>query len=177
MKFAKDILVLDFETTHYHPNLAEPIQLAAVLLDKETLKEKDSFSSFIASDLKNADTESMEISGVTPEKFTGAPSPAEVAKMFAEKFGFNVFLASWVGNLDRIMLRKIMEAANIDITQYDHHYLDLWPLAYVHLIKQGYSGGIRSEEMFKAFGLPARETHEALDDCRKEAEVLRKVIF
>ena len=46
MKFPKDILIIDFE------GLKEPVQVGAILLDKDTLEERDSYSSYIFTDLK-----------------------------------------------------------------------------------------------------------------------------
>ena len=97
----------------------------------------------------------------------------EVGKMFFEQFGTNIILSSWVASGDRIMFRHIIEAAGIDPTCYDYHMLDLWPPAYMYLLKRGYEGSPRSEAMFTAFGLPARGNHDALDDCRYAATVLR----
>jgi hypothetical protein len=62
-----------------------------------------------------------------------------------------------------------------DFKKYDFHILDIWPIAYVHLLKNGYTGGTGSEEMFQAFGATARGLHDALEDCRIAAEVLRKI--
>ncbi|MCH7883323.1 3'-5' exonuclease [Patescibacteria group bacterium] len=173
MKFIKDILLIDFETTGPDPYLVEPTQIGAVLLDKESLLEKNNFSSYIWADLGG---KTMPVSGITQEMLEGAPSPAEAGRMFFEKFGADVILSSWVEHLDRIMLKKIIDAAGLDYTKYDYHFLDIWPVAYIYLLKQGYTGSLRSEEMFKAFGAKPRELHDALEDCRIAADVLRKIV-
>ncbi len=175
--FPKDILIIDFEASAVDLSVSEPIQIGAILLDKNTLAEKDSFTSFIHSELKNADPESLAVSGVKPEDLVNAPTQAEVGKLFYEKFGTAVFLASWIEHFDRRMLYKILAAANLNYRDYDYHFLDIWPAAYVHLLKQGYTGGVHSEEMFQALGLPKRGTHDALEDCRHAAEALRKIMM
>ncbi len=176
MKLHKDILVIDFETTDITLDNAEPIQLGAILLDKETLEEKDAFNSYIAADLSKASPEAMRINGITAEQLTDAPTQEEVAQKFVDQFGFEPMLASWVNFLDRRMLEKLLATINLPINSYDYHYLDIWPVAYVHLMKSGYSGPIKSESMFEAFNLEKRGSHDALEDCRKAAEVLRKLL-
>ncbi|MBX4205449.1 MAG: 3'-5' exonuclease [Candidatus Doudnabacteria bacterium] len=177
MNFIKDILLIDFETTDIDPEKAQPLQLAGVLLDKTSLQEKDSFSSFIKQDLKGANPIALKVNGITEEVLRSAPTQNEVIDSFIKKFGKDVLLASWVQYLDRAMLYKMIKTANIDVTSYDYyHYLDLWPVGYIYLIKQGYTGGIRSEEMFEALGMPARGTHDALNDCRITADILRKIV-
>lgn len=165
MKFPKDILVIDFE------GFRAPKQIGAVLLDKDTLEEKESFVSYIhAQVLGNKSTKS----GITQEMLDDAPTQAEVAKLFHEKFGTDVLLASFVADLDVNHFQTILKAAGIEFSAYDYHVLDIWPIAYTHLLKQGYTGSPHSEDIFQAFGLPARGLHNALEDCRYAAEVLRK---
>lgn len=168
MKFAKDILIIDFE------GLVEPVQIGAILLDKETLLEKDSFKSYISADLKG---EVKAVSGISQETLEGAPTQTEVGKMVFKKFGTDVFIGSWVADADMTNFKKIISAAGIDIKMYDYHILDIWPAAYIYLLKNGYSGGIRSEEIFQTFGATPRGLHDALEDCRIAADVLRKLVL
>lgn len=167
MKCPKDILIIDFE------GLDEPVQIGAVLLDKETLEEKDNFSNYIWTDLKG---EVKVASGISQETLKGAPSQAETGKMVFEKFGTQIMIGSWVANSDMKNFEKIITAAGLDIKQYDYHVLDIWPVAYIHLLKQGYEGSIRSEEIFQQFGAQPRRLHNALEDCRITADVLRKIV-
>jgi DNA polymerase III epsilon subunit-like protein len=175
MKFHRDILIIDFE------GRKKPVQIGAVLLDKETLEEKDSFLSYIYADLEGFVSQK---SGITQEMINDAPTQAEVGKMIYERFGTDVFLGSFVQNLDTSHFAKIMSAAGIDFIEsqndfkkYNYHILDIWPVAYIHLLKQGYKGGTRSEEIFQALGAKPRGLHNALEDCRIAADVLRKVVL
>jgi len=175
MPFHKDILLIDFETTGDDPANSEPIEIGAVLLDRATLAEKDYFDSLIFSDLKNVMPEAVKLWQLDVGKIKTAPKLAEVGKQFMAKFGFEVLVSSWVQRLDRSMLNKMVAAAGENPEKYDYHVLDLWPLAYAYLVKRGYAGSIRSDEMFAQFGVPQRGKHEALQDCRIEAEILRKI--
>ncbi len=168
MKFPKDILIIDFE------GYTDPVQMGAVLLDKETLTEKDNFLSYIYTDLGNT---TIKRSGITQEMLVGAPTQAEVGRLVYERFGTDVFVASWADTLDINHFQKIIFQVGLGWKEYDYHVLDIWPAAYIYLLKQGYTGGTGSEEMFQAFGLPPRGLHTALEDCRMAAEVLQKIVL
>lgn len=175
MGFSKDILLIDFETTGLSLDDALPIQLGAVLLDKNSLDEKDSFLSFINQDVSGMSEESSKIHGITQKDLNKAPSQQEVITDFLAKFGTEVYLASWNEMLDHMMLVKMLKSIGKDIYEHDYHYIDIWSVAYMHLVKHGRGDIVRSEPTFQHFGLPARKVHDALEDCRHTAEVLRKV--
>jgi len=177
MKFKKDILMLDYETTDGRPWLAKPIQLAAVLLDKETLQEKKEFSSYIKQDMSDANPRSSQVHGITPEMLESAPSQDEVMQKFLDTFGTDLFISCWTTLLDARMLENMMTSIGHDMMEYDYHILDLWPVIYIHFVRQGKGNVYRSEETFQEFGLPKRGSHDALEDCRHTAEVLRKIVF
>lgn len=173
--FAKDILLLDFESTGLDPVEHDPTQLGAILLDKNSLKEKKHFLSYIAADLSKASPEALAVSGITTEKLKDAPSSGEVIKNFLDEFGTDVFLASWNSILDRGLLDKMLRAIGQDTFIYDYHYLDVWPICYMHLARSGQGDKLRGDDTFAALGLPPRNTHDALEDCRYAAEALRAI--
>lgn len=170
MKFHKDILIIDFE------GIKHPVQIGAVLLDKETLEEKDSFNSYIYADL---DGYVSPKSGITQEMINDAPQPVEVGKMLREKFGTDLFISSFVQNLDINHFKMVMSIEGNDFRDsgYDFHILDIWPIAYLNALKNDYTGGTGSEELFQYYGAKPRGLHNALEDCRITADVLRKVCF
>jgi len=167
MNFPKDILLIDFEGLH------APKQVGAILLDKNTLEEKESFVSYIYADMEGRPSFK---SGITQEMLNDAPKSGEVGKRIVEKFGTDVILASFVAELDVRHLRLIMQVADIK-EGYDYHVLDIWPIAYTHLLKMGYKGQMNSEDIFQALGMKPRGLHDALEDCRIAAEVLRKCLM
>lgn len=175
MSFSKDILVIDFETTGLDLDNALPIQIGAILLDKETLEEKDSFLSYIHQDVSDMSEESAKIHGITSETLKGAPIEGNVIVNFLDKFGNEVYLASWNEMLDHTMLARMLKSIGKDIYEHDYHYLDIWSIAYMHLAQAGRGDIVRSEATFEYFGLPQRHAHDALEDCRHAAEVLRRV--
>jgi len=173
--FSKDILLIDFETTGLDLKKSLPIQLGAVLLDKQTLAEKDYFLSFIKQDLSDMPEESAKVHGITEEHLKDAPLPNEVIASFLDQFGVEVYLASWNEMLDHTMLSKMLDGVGKDIYIHDYHFFDVWSLAYMHMVRLDRGDIVRSEQTFQYFGLPSRSAHNALEDCRHTAEVLRKV--
>lgn len=174
--FPKDILIIDFESSLGDSENTEPVQFGAILLDKATLKEKKNFVSFIKADLSNVSPERIIEKGYDPKKIINAPTSAKVAKKFTKQFGKDYFISSWAAGLDMILFRKLMSSAKINFSEFDYHVYDLWPIAFTDLLEKGYKGSWRSEAMFKEFGLPSRNIHDALEDCRHAAQVLRKII-
>jgi len=168
MKFLKDLLIIDFE------GFLGPKQVGLVLLDKETLDEKDVFSSYIYFDMQGVP--SMK-SGITQEMLDNAPSRGDVGKMIHSRFGSDVFLGAFVGGIDFHHFDTLISEAGLDTKMYDYHHLDIWPIAYVHLLKQGYSGKINSDQIFAEFGIPQRGHHDALEDARIAADILRKIVL
>ncbi|MDP2656501.1 MAG: 3'-5' exonuclease [bacterium] len=175
MKFLRDILVIDIEATDADTHTADPIQLGAILLDKETLEEKGVFVSYITTP-KASSEEAYQIHHISADDLKGAPSQSEVAETLIKRFSTDVILSSWVQSLDNAMLTKMFKTSGYEKLPYDHHYLDLWPIAYAHLVKQGYEGSMGSTSMFDAFDLSPREKHDALDDCRRAAEILKIIM-
>ena len=152
----------------------EPTQIGAVLLDKETLEEKASYSSYIWTDLHG---QTSMVSGISQATLEGAPSQAEVGRAVFEKFGGKVLLSAWVATFDSKHFEKLTRAAGLDAKSYDYHWLDVWPLAYTELLKRGYNGSMKSEDIFREFGAAPRDLHDALEDCRIQAEVLRRLVL
>ena len=175
--FPKDIVVIDFETSHGVDSLkTQPVQFAAIRLDRVTLEEKASFTSFIRADMSDAPPEFILKKGYDLDKIAESPTAAETMNKFVSEFGKDYFLSAWVVGGDRELFRGMARAAGMDVYDFDFHYYDIWPLAYTYLLERGYKGSTGSEEMFREFGLPPRGFHDALEDCRMAAEVLRKIV-
>lgn len=182
--FSKDILLIDFESTGFTRDAdtndvidpGDPTQLGAVLLDKQSLQEKSHFLSDIKADPARLDPWVLEHTDITVERVRSAPDAKEVARKFVDTFGEDVYLASWNVSFDRAWLDAFLRSIRRRDTMYDYHHIDIWTLAYTYLCEQGHPKIIRSEETFRAFGQDAREAHNALDDCRRTADVLRAII-
>lgn len=186
MNFKRDILLIDTEFSGFDLEKNELLQIAAVLLDKKTLKEKKHFNSYIRANKalwKYRNLESMAVNGITSEQLKNAPALKEVIKKFDRTFGHNVIQAFYVGYNDKRFLLDAYRKSKVKY-QFDYHYFELWGLFYPYLAKKNQ---LNSKKDFAGFGLEylikkfkikvdKNTLHDALVDCRVEAEVLRKVI-
>lgn len=183
--FAKDIAVIDFESTGFVKNVhgdtvdpGEPTQIGGVLLDATTLEEKSHYLSDVKADPKRLDPWVLEHTDITAERVVAAPQRSVVAKQFIDAFPpDSVFLATWNVAYDRHWLNTLMQSIEHTESFYDYHHLDVWTLAYTYLASHGHTNTIRSEETFQLFGQSTRGAHNALDDCRRTADVLRAIVF
>ena len=182
--FKKDILLIDTEFSGFNIEKHELLQLAGVLLDRKTLKEKKVFSSFMRpTRWQHRDPECMAVNKISHAMVKDAPSLKQVINLFNKTFGHDVILAAYVGYNDK---RFLLDAYRKTKTkwQFDYHYFDLWGLFYGFLAKKNL---LKSKKDFAGFGLEyliqrlkiktnKSQLHDALVDCRVEAEVLRKVL-
>jgi DNA polymerase III epsilon subunit-like protein len=185
MDFKKDILLIDTEFSGFDLNKHELLQLAGVLLDHKTLKEKKHFNSYIRPTpgrWKNRQADAMAVNKITLGQLKGAPSLKQVISEFDKTFGHNVMLAVYVGYSDKKFLLESYRRAGVK-WQFDYHYFDVWALFYSYLATKN---KLKSVKDFAGFGMeyllkdfnmaiPA-SLHDALTDCRTEAEVLRKIV-
>lgn len=183
MNFKHDLLLIDIEATGLDVNKNEIIQLAGVLLDKKTLKEKEAFSSFVKpSKWKTRDPESMAVNKISYSQVANAPSMKAVLQKFNKVFGKDVVLSYYSGVMDIVFMQEAYKRARMK-WPFDYHYFNIWGLFYAYLAK---NNGLVAGKYFTGFGLKtllkrfkikqSENLHDALVDCRAEAEVLRKVV-
>ncbi len=182
--FNKDILIYDIEATGIDVTQHEIIQLAAILLDKKTLKEKASFSSYIKpKNWDNRDPESIDINKITWEKLKKAPSLKTVLNNFCKQFKpTEVIPTTYGGNLDIIFFPAAFRSCKIKYP-FDYHTLNFWALCYIFMAT---NKQLKNQDRFAGFTLEElagylkiktpSNLHDALTDCRYEAEVFRKLI-
>lgn len=181
--FNKDLLLLDLEMTGTDVSKHEIIQIAAILLDKKTLKEKASFSSYVKPRRwKNRDPEAMAICKISWDEVKGAPNMKTVLSEFVEVFGKQVIPTNYGGNMDFTFLPAAFKQSKLAYP-YEYHTLNIWPLCYLYMAKRKKLTnrkrfvGFTLEEVARDLkvGIP-KNRHDAMADCRLEADVLRKLI-
>lgn len=178
--FPKDILIIDFEVSGFDLDNDEPIQVGLLLLDKDTLREKKSFISWIKPKKPiTPDSPGVKWAKIPQkhiEEIDSAPSLKEVSQDIVNNFLPDTYiLCAWNATFDFIFWRKLLKESNRDINA--AQILDLWTLATINLMHDDhYHGKYASEDVFQYFGAKARDTHDALGDCRIEAMVLRKLL-
>ncbi len=184
MDFKKDLLLIDLETTGLDASKHEIIQIAALLLDKKTLKEKGVFSSYIRpSRWKNRDLESMKVNGIKWDQVKDAQGLQKVLYQFDELFHpKSVILSYYGGPVDMDFLRIAYKKVKMD-WNFDYHYFNLWCVFYAYLASKNLLknkkkfAGFEMEDLMKKFIIKSQNRHDALEDCRIEAEILRKLLI
>lgn len=184
MNFKKDLLLIDIEASGLDPKRHEILQLAGILLDKRTLKEKQSFVSYIKPrHWQRSDPQSLKVNRITYDLVRNAPLLPAVLKKFNRTFGKQVILTYYVGIMDIAFLNAAYERARIKFP-FDYHTFNIWGLFYSFLALKN---KLNSKKEYAGFGLEdclrmfkidvPPNLHDALVDCRAEAEVLRKVLL
>lgn len=181
--FNHDILLIDLEFTGLDPIKHDIVQIAAVLLDKKTLKEKKSFVSFIKpAKWSNWDPESMAIHGIDIKELKKAPSLGSAFKKFHGAFPGKALLANYGGIIDIEFMKSAYKRIKKPLP-YDYHYFNIWCLFYPYMAVKGKLNnpfrftGFRLEDVMKHFKINIpKDRHDALVDCRAEAEAFRRVI-
>lgn len=181
--FKKDLLLIDLEATGLDAARHEIIQIAAILLDKKTLKEKEVFSSYVKpSKWAGRDLESMKVNGIALAQLKGAPDLKKVLGSFNKLFNPKTVILSYYGGLlDMDFLRAAYKKIGL-MWEFDYHYLNLWGVFYSFLAAKNRLNnkkkfaGFSLEDLMKRFKIKSKSRHDALEDCRIEAEVLRRVV-
>lgn len=184
MDFKKDLLLIDLETTGLDADRHEIIQLAALLLDKKTLKEKKVFNSFVRpSKWKTRDRESMKINQISWVQVKNAPTLKSIILQFNRRFNpKKVVLTYYTGILDIVFLQEAYRKVGKKFP-FDYHYFNIWAVFYTYLAHQNRLknrrefSGFCLEDLTERFRTKIQGIrHDALYDCRIEAETLRKII-
>lgn len=181
--FTRDILVFDLETTGMDYVKHEIIQIAALLLDKNSLEEKQYFESYIKPErIESADPEALTVHGIEYQSLQDKPSFAEVALKLEENFHpDSVILSAYNTPFDVPFLRLAYSKTGRAMP-YDLHSLDIWGLAYKYWSSGGFpvnpkkKVGFGLSDMAKVLGIEAGGFHNASTDVKVSAEVLRRLL-
>ena len=95
MKFIKDLLFFEINTTGQEPDKDNTIQLSAILLDKDNLLEKNNFSTYIRiSYLDSVINEHAKLLHIGYDDLKKSPKIYDAIKAFHKKFGTDSLLAT-----------------------------------------------------------------------------------
>lgn len=175
MKFIKDILLFQIETTG--PNIERDaiIQLSAVLLDKDNLLEKNFFNSYVkVSFLENTIAQHATLLQIPYDSLKRSPKLSEVIREFSKKFGSEPLLATHTVN--NVQFLKHAFKKTLIPFEYHSHVLDLWSLGYVYTLHYGLKKMPTMETLFTHFNLKLKNPRNALEKARLSAEVFRKIV-
>src|SRR5438128_1048267 len=125
MKFARDILLIDMETTGINPEKDFALQLSAVLLDKDNLLEKKSFNSYIKHSFSQSTNDRIvQTLGIQKENWMKSPNLKEVMQKFNVTFPYNVTIATH--NITNVQFFQEAHRRCGMTYEYDYHIIELW---------------------------------------------------
>ncbi|MBL8031353.1 MAG: hypothetical protein JNK33_03455 [Candidatus Doudnabacteria bacterium] len=174
MKFVKDILFFDLETTSQDVERDVVLQVGAVLLDRDNLLEKGFFNAYIRNSLLEGTLkEHAKLLGVHVEELKQAPKPLEVAKGFAGQFGADVTLAVQTP-LRLFQLRQLFKKQAVYFP-YDLSAIDQWTLQYIYAARMGLKKIPSLHTLGEQFNLHIQHPHDAYERAKLEAGIFRKI--
>lgn len=174
MKFIKDILFFDLETTSQDVERDVVLQVGAVLLDKDNLLEKSLFNVYIRNSLLEGTLkEHAKLLGVDVEELKQAPKPVEVAKSFVSQFGVDVTLAVQTP-LRLLQLRQLFKKQVVHFP-YDLTAIDQWTLQYIYAARMGLKKIPSLHTLGEHFHLSIEHPHDAYERVKLEVGIFRKL--
>ena len=175
MKFIKDLLFFEINTTGADVDKDNIIQIAAVLVDKDNLLERANYNTFIrVSYLDSMINEHAKLLGSDYETVRKSPKVYEAIKQFREKFGNDLLLAAHtLGNL--LFLKNAFRKAAVKF-DYDPHVVELWTLGYIYTLNYGMKKMPTFNTFLDHFRLKIHNPLDALERARLEAEIFRRII-
>jgi len=186
--YRTDLLLVDVETTGTDPFAGhEPISIGAIRLDGSTLREKGAFESLIRPENPQAaDPIAMSIHGLPMEKLLTAPSGPEVlgtmerallTKNERETSGrVPVRFVAHNPSFDHMMIKLLLHRAGQRLDRYGYQATDTFTLADFAINTLGLpvaGDKLTLDVLAKHFGLSRQDKHDALEDVRITADVLR----
>lgn len=175
MKLIKDLLVVHVETTGPDPERDHIIQLAAVLLDKDSLLEKNYFNNYVKVSFLDGTLEkhSQQL-GISFDELRKSPKLTEVIRKLVSTFNYEPLLA---GNsvTTYLFLRQAFKKTMTPF-RYDPHLLDAWSLGYIYALHIGIKKIPTINTLAAHFNLPNPSAAQGLEKARLTAQVLRKII-
>lgn len=175
MKLIKDLLVLHLETTGTDPDRDHVIQLSAVLLDKDSLLEKNFFNSYVkVSFLDGTLQKHSQQLGISFEQLRKSPKITEVIKTFVNDFGYEPLLAT--NSVQSYLFLRAAFKKTLLPFKYDRHLVDIWSLGYIYALHIGIKKMPTLTTLADHFNIKISLSADGLEKARTTAAVLKKII-
>lgn len=175
MKFIKDLLFFELTTTGIDPDKDNIIQLAAILLDKDNLLEKNFYDSFVrVSYLDSIINEHTKLLHTDYETLRKSPKIYDAIKKFHRHFGTDLLLGTQ--NFRNLWFLKNGFKKAVVPFDYDHHIIQLWTLGYIYTLNYGLKKMPSFHTFVDYFHLKQKRPFDALEKVRLEADIFRKII-
>lgn len=174
MKFLRDLLFVNVQTTGPDPERDYIIQLTGLVLNKENLLEKARYSSLVrVSLLDSVIGKHAQLLEVDVKTLRQSPKPLEVLREFYQ-LGTDVFLATHTPE-SILFLRALFKKQQLTYP-YPVHVVDCWTLSYVYCLSLGLKKVPTTHTMLEYFNIRPQGTVSPLERIRLEAEIFKRVV-
>jgi len=174
-----NICFIDFETTGINVFHDKPIQLGAILVDKN-LKIIKKFSSDIRIPNNFKISESAKkIHGKTNKDLENAPSTKDLLSNFFSTIGTNYRFAGWNINFDVAFMRKLCNDNNFmeEYNLINHRHIDVQSIAFYLKNKNLINQDLNSlSDYANLLDIKRNNNHYALEDANICLEVYKYII-
>lgn len=175
MKLIKDLLIIHLETTGNDPDRDHIIQLSAVLLDKDSLLEKNFFNSYVkVSFLDGTLQKHSEQLGIQFDTLRKSGKINEVINNFIDVFGYEPLLAS--NSVQNYLFLRAAFKKTLTPFKYDRHLVDIWSLGYIYALHIGIKKMPTLTTLADHFNIQLKNSADGLEKARAIAAVLKKII-
>ena len=175
MKFIKDLLFFEIQTTGVDPEKDSVIQISGILLDKDNLLEKNNFNTYIkVSFLDSVINDHAKLLHIDYETLRKSPKIYDAVKNFHKNFGTNLLLATHSFN-NVWFLKNAFKKALVPF-DYDPHIIQLWTLGYIYTLNYGLKKMPTFHTFVDYFKLKQKQPFDSMEKARLSAEIFRKII-
>lgn len=173
------ICFIDFETTGVDVFKDFPLEIGAVLVDKDWNVKKE-FHSFIRpnKDFKISNS-AFQINGIDKDFLANKPTSEEVISNFFSTLGTSYRLAGWNISFDVVFLRKMAHEHNVIeiFNKLNYRHLDVQSISYYYRQLQGIEKTPGSlDDMCEHFQIKRGKIHNALEDAKITLEIFKKIL-
>ena len=175
MASIKNIAITDFEFTGLDPTRHEVIEIGLIVIDSETLLEKNRFDVKVAPDhIENAMPESIAVAGYKKEDWLSALSLHKALTQYIEAAQNSIF-AAWCTPYDWIFLLEAFKKTNIK-NPFDYRTIDLFTVAYEKLRNNPNVTHMGLATLCQYFGIPKEPMpHRAINGAQSAFELYKKL--
>jgi DNA polymerase III alpha subunit (gram-positive type) len=176
MKFIKDLLFFEIQTTGQDVDKDQVIQLSAMLLDKDNLLEKNNFNSYIrVSYLDSVMLQHAKLLEVDYDTIKKSQKIYDVIKNFHKKFDPASLLLATHITQNILFLKNAFKKAAVPF-DYDPHVVQVWTLGYVYTLNYGIKKMPTFTTFLDQFKLKQKHPQDAFEKVKLEVEIFRRII-
>jgi len=180
-----NFVVIDFETGGLDASLHDPVQIAAIILDGKTLKERGRFVSMIKASRDRLTEEALKVNKKTLEEIESAPTSLEVLEnfiKFCEPHGKLIPVAHRA-TFDLSFLKMLWVSNGKDLKEYRKVISDSAEICtkglaickFRNKIPVVYDYGLEKLVIF--LRIKHENAHDALSDAEATADLFRRLLL